>query len=401
MSRYDFRLVSHPLRLYSGAGALDRLADEVARLRARRAFILSGRTVSRQTPLVSRMRGLLGAACAGVFDEVDKETSRSSIARATAAARAAGADLLIGVGAGSVIQGTRIVAILLAEQRPIEDLVTTYPGHGPAVSARLMAAKLPIVNVLTAPTTAQNRGGARMQDDETGRALEFFDPKTRPASIFWDEEALLTAPVSLVRATAAGLYCRAAMNLGGTANPLVEGDRLQAYRLAAGALPRAGDPADVSARYELCAATLMQNREADDGGAQLDRLWVSRVAYALSTALIAMSGHVRQGEAYTALMGTVTRRLGGRDPEALARVARALDLPPAGAALERAPHAVADHFDATFRAVGMPVRLSALGVDRAILPRLVEHALRNFNADPKREFSREPGMLAETLEAAW
>ena len=51
--------------------------------------------------------------------------------------------------------------------------------------------------------------------------------------------------------------------------PLVEGDRLQALRLArrraAAARRRRRDPAP---RIELCAATFLQNREADDGGAR-------------------------------------------------------------------------------------------------------------------------------------
>ena len=41
---------------------------------------------------------------------------------------------MIGVGAGSVIHGARIVTILLAEKRPVEELVTQYPEHGPAIS---------------------------------------------------------------------------------------------------------------------------------------------------------------------------------------------------------------------------------------------------------------------------
>jgi alcohol dehydrogenase class IV len=402
MYKTDFRAVHFPYRLYSGKDALDKLPDEVGRLKRRRAFVVSGRTVSRKTPLINRIRGLLGESCAGFFDEVDKDTSRSSMVRAAEAARAAQADLVIGVGAGSVIQGTRIVAILLAEKRPIEELITRYPEHGPAVSARLMEPKLPIINVLTAPTTAQNRAGSRMKDDETGRGMEFFDPKTRPAVIFWDEDALLTAPVSLVRSTAAAVYSRAVMNLGGIAiNPLVEGDRLQAYRLASGALARLADPADVEPRYELCAVTLLQNRENDDGGAQFERVWAVRVAYALSTALISLCAHVGQGEAYSALMGTVTRRLGDRDQEAMARIAKALGVWEAGLTPVQAPQRVADKLDSTFRSIGMPTRLSELNIDRAVFPRLVEHSLTNFNADPKREFAREPETLAEVLEAAW
>ena len=239
MYSYDFRAVGFPFRLYSGSNALEKLPDEVARHRASRAFVVCGRTVSRRTPLVAEIRDLLGDRLAGVFDEIDKDTTLSSIRRATDAARAARADLVIGVGAGSVIQGARIVTILLAERRPIEELITQYPEHGAAISPRLMEPKLPIINVLTAPTTAQNRAGSRMKEDATGRGMEFFDPKTRPVAVFWDADALLTAPESLIRTGAATIYCRCVVNLGGLAvNPLVEGDRLQAYRLTAGASRR-------------------------------------------------------------------------------------------------------------------------------------------------------------------
>jgi alcohol dehydrogenase class IV len=399
MYSYDFRATGYPFRLYSGQDALEKLPDEVARARATRAFIVCGRTVSRKTPLIARMKALLAERSAGVFDEIDKETTRSSIMRAVEAARAARADLVIGVGAGSVIQGARIVTILLAEKRPVEELITRYPEHGPAVSPRLMEPKLPIINVLTAPTTAQNRAGSRMKDDATARGMEFFDPKTRPAAIFWDTEALLTAPADLIRTGAGNIYCRAVMNLGAVAeNPLVEGDRLQSYRLAAGALARIADAADPAPRFDLCAATLLQNREADDGGSQFARHWPMRVAYAFSTSLISVFPRLGQGEAYAALMGTALRRLGERDPEAMALIARGLGI--AGAPAEL-PGRIAERMEAQFSSLGMATRLSGLGIARERLPQVLELSLTNFNADPRREFIRERGLLGEVLEAAW
>jgi alcohol dehydrogenase class IV len=400
MYSYDFRVAGYPFRLYSGTDALEKLPAEVARNHARRAFIVCGRTVSRKTPLVSHMRELLGDRLAGVFDEIDKDTSRSSVTRATEAARSAQADLVIGVGAGSVIQGARIVTILLAEKRPVEQLVTQYPVHGPAVSPKLLEPKLPIINVLTAPTTAQNRAGSRMKDDATARGMEFFDPKTRPVAIFWDTDALLTAPLQLIRTGAATIWCRAVMNLGAiNNNPLVEGDRLQSYRLAEGAISRIADPADPAPRFDLCAATLLQNRENDDGGEQMARHWAMRVAYAFSTALISVFPQVGQGEGYSTLMGTTLRRLGHRDPEAMARIADALGLGE-GAAGD-APARIADRMDAVFRSLGMPTRLSELGIARDGLPRALELSLTNFNADPKREFVRERELLGEILQSAW
>ena len=400
MYSYDFRATGYPFRLYSGKDALEKLPDEVARHKAARAFIVCGRTVSRKTPLISHMKQLLGERFAGMFDEIDKDTSRSSVVRATSAARAAQADLVIGVGAGSVIQGARIVTILLAEKRPVEELVTQYPDHGPAISPKLLAPKLPIINVLTAPTTAQNRAGSRMKDDATARGMEFFDPKTRPVAIFWDADALLTAPPQLIRNGAGTIWCRAVMNLGGAAeNPLVEGDRLQSYRLASGALARITDAADPSPRFDLCAATLLQNREADDGGSQFARHWVMRVAYAFSTAIISVFPHVGQGDAYAALTGTILRRLGSRDPEAMALIAGGLGVGDAPAA--EIPGRIAQKMEEVFRSLRMPTRLSGLSIESARLHQVLEHSLRNFNADPKRDFVREKELLAEILQAAW
>ena len=402
MYSYAFRATGYPLRLYSGKNALERLPDEVSRLQGKRVFVVCGRTVSRKTPLIGRIGKLLGSRLAGVFDEIDKDTSLSSVMRATDAARSARADLVIGVGAGSVIQGARIVAILLAEQHPLEELITRYPDAGPAISPKLTQPKLPIINVLTAPTTAQNRAGSRMKEDATGRGMEFFDPKTRPVAIFWDADALLTAPLSLIRTGAATIYCRCVMNLGGLAiNPLVEGNRLQAFRLVSGALLRLGEIAEAAPRLELCAATLLQNREADDGGTQFERHWAGRVIYAFSTALFSVFPHVGQGEGTSAVAGTVLRQLGTRDPEAMVHMARTLGVWGEGTPTDEAPFRVADALEGTLRSLGMPTQLSALGIERSALAQVIEHSLKNFNADPKREFARERELLSKVLEAAW
>jgi alcohol dehydrogenase class IV len=95
------------------------------------------------------------------------------------------------------------------------------------------------------------------------------------------------------------------------------------------------------------------------------------------------------------------RALGGRDPEAMCRIARALDAWSDVDAREAAPHQAAAALEAIFQSAQMPVRVSQLGIPRASLPQIVERSLKNFNADPKREFVREREMLLATLESAW
>ena len=398
----EFRAVSYPLRLYSGEDALENLPAELKRLGARRAFIVCGRTVSRRFDLVQRIRTILGPNDAGVFDEMDKDTSLDSVLRATAAAKAAQADLIVAVGAGSVIQGARVVAILLAETAPIESLITQYPEHGAAISPKLMAPKLPIVNGLTAATSAQNRAGSAVKDPARGRRMEFFDPKTRPIAIFWDSQALMTAPVPLVRTTCASVYWRSVSVMGSPSrSPLCDGDRIQAYRLAQYALSRVGDTQDPSPRVAACTAAFLQNREADDGGGPLTSHWVSRVVYAFSTGIFNLNEQIGQGEASTALAPTVIRALGPRDPVAMSRIAETLGVWRAGDAVDLAPQRAAAELERVFAAAGLPTRVSQLGISKDGLPAVVAHSLRNFNADPRREFLKEEAMLSQLLRDCW
>jgi len=399
MPHTHFAAVSYPVRLYSGQDALENLASVLDRAGAKRAFVISGRSVSRKTDLITRVRGIAGERFAGLYDEMLKDAPLDCIEAAVEGAREAKADLLVAVGAGSVIKAVRIIAILLAEKKPVEALITRYPPTGPAVSPRLLAPKLPIVNVLTAPTTAQNRAGAAAKKPEAGHRLEFFDPKTRPVAIFWDSQALLTAPPSLALTTSASVFWRSLMNIGNvrTANPLVEGERHQAFRLAHRSLPRVTDPTDADARIELCAAAFLQNREEDAGRTLGDSHWVSRMVYALTASVINICEAAGQGDAYAILTGAAVRRVGERDMDDIAAMGRALGME----APQPTPAQVADAIDEFFRRIGLAPRLRDLGVPRVALPAIVEFSLKNFNADRNRTFLNETGTLARILEDAW
>jgi alcohol dehydrogenase class IV len=72
-----------------------------------------------------------------------------------------------------------------------------------------------------------------------------------------------------------------------------------------------------------------------------------------------------------------------------------------GIAAADMPGRIADRMDTVFRSLGMPTRLSELGIAREGLPQVLELSLTNFNADPRREFVRERVMLGKVLESAW
>jgi len=397
-----FRSVGYPLRLHAGSGALDALGEEVRRAGGERAFVICGRTVGRETGLIPRIAGVLDGCLAGVFDEMDKDCSYPAVLAATAAAREAGADLLIAVGGGSVIVGTRAVAVFLGESGDPFELMTQYPEGRPAVSPKLLAPKAPIINVVTTPTTAMNRGGTAIKNDDLDQRMEYFDPKTRPVALFWDDEALLTAPTSLLRSTATTTFTQAlqAASLP-TGNPLADGDHASAVALALPAIVTAVErPDDPAPRIDLCAAALLVNRAADDhAGQPMARDAIAGAAYALATAIHIRFDRVGQGEATSAVLPTALRHV-EVDSGSPQRIAAMLDRPVArdnGAAAAVAADALSEFYER----LGMPVRLGQLGIPRREIASIAQETTKNFNANPGDRRPDGVARMEELLQLAW
>ena len=401
---HTFRAVSMPWRLHVGVDALRHLADEVQRTRAQRAFVVCGKTVAHRTNVVERIKEHLGPLYAGVFDAMDKDSTWPAVQRGTEAARAAGADALIAVGGGSVIVGTRVIAILLGEQGDPYALMTQYPEGQPAYSPRLLAPKPPIINVVTTPTTAMNRAGSGLKNDDLDHRMEFYDPKTRPVALFWDAEALLTAPPELVRSTATTTFSGVVRSLGSqTMNPLVEGDRRQAFRLLHRALPRLmAEPDNATLRIDLCTAALLINRAEDDGvDRRRERDRTASSAYALATALHIRYHHVGQGEATSAVMPVVTRLTPPEDVAVAAQIAEALGVWRANMSATAAAQATAEALESLYTAIGMPTRVQQLQVPEADLPLLAQETRKNFNANPGLRSEDHVAEMLRLLQAAW
>jgi alcohol dehydrogenase class IV len=131
------------------------------------------------------------------------------------------------------------------------------------------------------------------------------------------------------------------------------------------------------------------------------RHWVARVVYAFAAALFNRHEHVGQGEANAALTPMVMRKLGLRDPEAMCRIASALAVWREGDPVAEAPERAATELERIFSGLGMPIRLSQTKILKESLAFILDNSMKNFNADPKREFIREKDMLGAVLEATW
>ena len=371
---------SYDMRLYAGERALENLPREMSRLNARKAMMICGNSVATKTSLPARISEILGDSWAGMYGHMGKDAPLEDVLGAVEYAREIKADVLIAVGAGSVLKATRVVAMLLGENKPVQDIATQFFNDRPPVSPKLLAPKIPILNVLTSATSAQNRAGAAIHNPTGGPRLEFFDPKTRPRSVFWDHEALMTAPPSLAVSTGVSVFWRSLMSVAtvDTVNPLVQSSRLHAFELARTSLPRVRDPEDVAARLNLCAAALLQNRDEDDGGQPFGVHWIASSVYALGAALFNRVRHLDQGITHVILTPAAIQIFHDLSPAAVESMGVRLGLEKSEAS---DPDRVCKQFRDYFGQFGFPLKLSEYGVEQSELLPVLQNSLHNFNAN--------------------
>ena len=404
---YTFAVRSYDWRLHCGEEAIEnRLKEEVIRAGAKHAFVICSKSIATRTRSVDRIKETLGDLYAGCYDAMEIDTPYSCTVAATNAARAAGADLLIAVGGGSVIVATRVINIYLCEAGDHFEIMTQYPAGKPAYSPRLMAPKFPIINIPTTPTSAMNRAGCGCSNPDLDHRMEYFDPKTRPVALIWDHEALMATPIDLMRSTATQTFSGANLTAGEIGlNPLVEGDHEHMLRLAKRAYVKmVEDPTSIGPRIDLCTAALLANRAADDslrsGGGHARELFDSE--YAVASAMHVHYPHVRQGEAGSALRGTVIRRSPTPVMEGARRMAQALDVWREGMTADEAKFAIADEIDAIYTKVGMPIRVRDLQIPKEDFPVIARQTIKVFNANPGlRDEEKQVKAAIDMLEAAW
>lgn len=390
----SFRYVTTAHRVFAGDDALARLRGEAERLGAERVLVVTGRTLGRDEGVRHRVEESLGSRLAAWYAEAEKDSTYASVSAATEAGREASADLIVAIGGGSVIVVARAVAIFLGESGSPFDLMTQYPEGKPAYSPRLEAPKPPIINVPTTPTTAMNRAGTGLKNDDLDHRMEYFDPKTRPASLIWDTPLIEATPLEVYRSAATTLFTGTAMGLGELGhNPLADGDRLQAFRLAMRSYPALGTPEDgAGPRMDLMTAAYLQNRIADIAAGIGDPRMRGH-AYALATALHLLYHHIGQGEA-TAIMTRAVLDLFPPEADVLAPMAAEFGVLATGTA-------ISERLAEVYAGAGLPMRLRDLDVPRDDFEAIAAATQKNFNANPGERDPRQAEEMLRLLEHAW
>jgi maleylacetate reductase len=210
-------------RVHFGAGSLQQVREE-ARSKGR-VFVVTGRTLYEETDLVRRVEALLGEKHAGTFTGMSQHTPGSAVQEAAGEAR--GSDVLVSVGGGSVIDGTKAVARELG-----------YP------------AQVAVPTTLSGAEWAHRVG---VTDEESGRKGGFADPEAVPQVVVLDPDATIFTPEKLWLSTGIRALDHAVEGLlYGGEHPVTDVTGAEGARRLISLLPRSKEePDDVDVRAEL------------------------------------------------------------------------------------------------------------------------------------------------------
>lgn len=323
-------------RVVHGAGAVRDVPALVDELGATRVVVVTGRTLSTTTSLVTDLTEALGARHVATFDRMRAHAPRVDIDDAIALVRDVDADLLVGYGGSSVTDATKIVAVRAGE------------------------AAIPQVHVPTTLSSGEWTPASAMTGDRPGVKTYVVDPRMAPFAIVLDPEVTLATPRDLWLSTGIKAVDHACEAMWGPRpHPVTDALATEAIRTLRVALPAtAADPDDLDARQDAQLAGWMS------------MAGVVNVRVHLSHTLghqIGARWDVPHGITSGITLPPVMRHMEAENGEGVARVASAFDAPSVAAGAD----AIAD----LVHELGLPTRLRDVGADRGDFRAVAEATL--------------------------
>jgi alcohol dehydrogenase len=200
----DYYQFAHPTRVVAGRGMIDAAGFEFVKDGAKRPLIVTDEMI-RATGLTEKVEAGLadgGLEVAGIFDAVPQDSGIGVVEACAAAAAEAGCDSLVAVGGGSVMDTAKVanaIHIHGGEVLDYEGIYTLPRTEG------YEGAPLPLAPLACIPTTAGTGSevsfGAVIRDPEQNAKISFGDFPLFPRLAILDPEATRTLPPQIAAAT--------------------------------------------------------------------------------------------------------------------------------------------------------------------------------------------------------
>lgn len=341
---------ANPPTIHWGAGTLaGRLAEELEKLRAERVFVVSTKSVAGNPALGGRLSDLLGTRCVGMFGAIGQHAPAASVAAAVEAARGTQPDVLVSFGGGSPIDAGKAVAFALATGLDLSD--PRAASNARSYSPEVLVPHLAIPTTLSA---AELSGLAGFTTDDEHEKVGLRGEAMLPRAVFFDAELSLHTPLELWLSTGIRAVDHAVETvLAPGSHPLPDTLALEALARLKASLPKTlASPTDVEARTQSQLGAWFSFALPGPAAGGLSHTLGKRIG----------SRHaIPHGISSCLVLPHVMRYLAPRQPDAMARIACALDA-------NDASEAVAN----LITALHLPHHLSAYGLSDDDLRRAAE-----------------------------
>jgi maleylacetate reductase len=378
-------------RVVYGRPAGAALRAEAERVGAKKVFITTSKSVAQSALLASVIDGL-GDLHAGTYAGITAHSPRPCVVEGAAMARAAGADLIVAVGGGSVIDATKTILIALWQDVTSVDQLDAYragkPKEGAAPPSEAIRPPVDAIRMIAVPTTlsaAEFNAFAGISDPRKGIKESFGHRLIVPRVIVLDPAATLATPMDLMLSTGLKAVDHAVERLcSQQAHPFVLGTATEALKLLARALPaHKANPDDMATRLDLQFGMWLSIGAGTSGvgvGAS------HGIGHVLGAAC-----HVPHGHTSCVMLPSVLRWNLPANAERQKRVGEAFGNPDAAAG---------DLVEGLVKALGLPGRLSEVGVGKDRFREIAEKSMHDRAVLNNPRPIKGPEQVMEILELA-
>jgi len=364
--------------------------EQVEQSGATAVFLLASGTLARETGLVGQIRDALGNRLAGVHARIGAHTPRTDVVEAANAARAAGADLLLTLGGGSVTDAAKMVAFCLGngitDPAQLDDYRARVSAEGKIARPE---AKPPGVRTVTIPTTlsaGEYTASAGCTDTLRNVKESFGHPLMMPKQVILDPGATLHTPEWLLLSTGIRAVDHAVEDIcSPQCQPISEGASYHALKLLGRGLPGVkADPLDLEARLDCQLGAWMSMVGSQTGVPKGASHGIGHV--------LGGTAHVPHGYTSCVMLPHVLRFNHAVNADRQALVSEALGRPGDSAA---------EVVGGLIAALGLPQTLRDVDVKPDQLDRIAELSMHDrwIHTNPRK--IEGPKVIRELLDAAW